>query len=75
MFNLNPSLLREKLGVVSSLLILCCCAQCGVYGDKVPQPFLPIWMYITFAQRIGVAHLLSRFIYFLDVFQRELLCL
>lgn len=39
----NPSLLREKLGVVSSLLIVQCCTRFErVYGKSMSQSFLPI---------------------------------
>ena len=62
MFNLNPALLRSKLEVVSSFLIVCCCAECVVYGDNVPQLFLLIWMLITFTQCVRVAHLLATFL-------------
>lgn len=34
--------LQEKLGLVSSLEIVCCCARDGVYGENVSQSFLSI---------------------------------
>lgn len=42
----NPSLLREKLGTLSSLSIVCYCARSGVYGKPVSQLFLPISMWV-----------------------------
>ena len=36
----NVLLLREKLWVLSSLLIAGCCTRHGVYGKTVPQTFL-----------------------------------
>ena len=43
----KPSLLREKLGVVSFLLVLCYCADSGVYGEIVPQLLLPVSMWVS----------------------------
>lgn len=40
----NPVLLREKLGIGSSLPNVWCCVRGGVYGKSVSQPFLPILM-------------------------------
>lgn len=42
----NTSLLREKLGTLSSLSIVCYCARSGVYGKPVSQLFLPISMWV-----------------------------
>lgn len=42
---MNPSLLREKLWVLSCFLIVNRCAKTGVFGEIVSQPFQPISMW------------------------------
>lgn len=37
----NPSFLKEKLDIVSSLLRVCCHARGGVYGEILSQVLLP----------------------------------
>lgn len=60
----NPSLLREKLQVFSSLSIVGCSSRVGCHGEIVSQPLLPILMFlfvclfvVSFAQYIGITHL------------------
>lgn len=57
----NSLLLREKLGVVSGLQIVCHCPENRVYGKSVSQNFLPIsmWVFSLFTQCAGVAQLVS----------------
>lgn len=48
MWGLNLSLLGEKLGVMSSLPIVCSHAVGWVYGENVSQPLLSIsvWFFL-----------------------------
>ena len=64
----NPSLLGEKLVVVSALLIVCC-ALGGVYGEIVSQPRLPLLMWVFFSLARYASYHSAKF---LDFFQREL---
>lgn len=41
----NPSLLREKLWVLSSLMVVSCCGGIRVYGKIMFQTILPATMY------------------------------
>lgn len=55
----NPSLLREKLGVGSSLLIVWHYSRGRVYNENVSQPSLPILMWVNaFAWGLGVSEFL-----------------
>lgn len=51
MWSLNSLLLREKLGVASSLLNVSCCVNGGVYSEVVSQPLLRVsrWVSSSFA--------------------------
>lgn len=49
MWDSNPPLLREKLGIVSSLLIVACCPSGGIYGETVSQPLLSALMWDFFS--------------------------
>lgn len=42
MWGPNHSFFREKLALVNSLPVVCCCAGGEVYGKVVSQPLLPI---------------------------------
>lgn len=54
----QTSLLRKKLGVVSSLQIVCCCTGGGVYGRIEPQLLLLIsYEDFLFACCVGVTKL------------------
>lgn len=65
-------LLREKLLVGRSFLIIRHCAQGMVYGKIVFQAFLSISVWVmVFSHLPNVQDLLSQF---LDFFQREFLC-
>ena len=56
MWDLNLSLFKEKLGVVSSLLILDCHTGVGIYIKIVSQALIPALMQIcSFAQCVGLA--------------------
>ena len=63
MLGSSPSVLREMLGVVSSLPIVCCCAWDGVYGEIVTQPLLPdsVCVLFSFVWCVGVTQLFSGF--------------
>lgn len=43
----NSLLLREGLRIVSFLLIVCCYASGGVYGERVSQLSYPFWFFLT----------------------------
>ena len=59
----SPSLLREKLGVVSSHPSVGHCVRGEVYSKSVSQPFLPFLMWVfSHSQCVGVAQLLSGFL-------------
>lgn len=60
----KSSLLKEKLGVVRSLPILCCFTTAGAYGKIVSQPLLPTWcgFFFSFSQRVRVSQLVSGFL-------------
>ena len=50
MWDSNPPLLREKLGIMSSLLIVACHPRGGTYGEIVSQPLLSasVWDFFSF---------------------------
>ena len=57
----NPSLLRQKLGVVCSLLIVSHCAKGEIYGDSIVSVFLIHFDMgiFSFTQCVRVAQLVS----------------
>ena len=61
----NPSLLKEKFGVVNSLLIVGCLDGSKVDGETVSQPLLPIlmWIFFLFTCCVGVVQLVLRFFF------------
>lgn len=65
----NPSFLREKLRVGSSLPVVWCCARDGVYVKSVLQPFLHTLMWV-FSHSPDREESLS---WFLDFFQSKML--
>lgn len=42
-----PQLLRKKPGIGGASPVVRCCARSGVYGERVPRPFLhiPTWVF------------------------------
>ena len=57
MWGSDPLLIREKPGVLSSVLIVGCHAVAGFYDKIVSQFLLPgsMWVFFSFAQCVGVA--------------------
>lgn len=48
--NVSPNpLLRKKFGVVGFLLIICCCAKSGIYGESVSpcSLLLTVWVFLV----------------------------
>ena len=60
----NSSLLREKLGVVSFLLTVCCCTGGRVCGKSVSQSLLPILMWVLSILPMCISHPTSFWISF-----------
>lgn len=60
----NTLLLREKLGVVGSLLIVCFPTGSGVYRKIVSQPLLPTCVWVFLIHLLCRSHSASFWIYF-----------